>query len=220
MLPVMATKDRAVDRGWRDAARHLQVVATELREARLSAGLSQSHVGRAVGISRAGVSRIERALAPNVPLGRLDAMAAVVGLQLSVRLYPKGRPLRDEGQLALLERLRRRLAPHLTWRTETPVPIAGDLRAWDASIDGPGWRVFIDAETRVRDCQALERRTALKARDTGTERVILLIGDTRSNRAILSSVGGFLIADAVPGRTILAALESGHDPGGSGVVLL
>jgi transcriptional regulator with XRE-family HTH domain len=220
MLPVMATKDRAVDRGWRDAARHLQVIATELREARLAAGLSQSKVGRAVGISHAGVSRIERALTPNVPLGRIDAMAAVVGLHLSVRLYPAGRPLRDESQLALLERLRRRLAPGLAWRRETPVPIAGDMRAWDASIDGRGWTAFIDAETRIRDVQALERRTALKARDTGTDRVILLIADTRSNRAILNSVGGSLIVDALPGRTIMAALEAGHDPGGSGVVLL
>lgn len=216
----MATTDRAVDRGWRDAARHLQTIATELREARLAAGLSQSHVGRAVGISHAGVSRIERAVAPNVPLGRLDAMAAVVGLQLSVRLYPAGRPVRDEGQLALLERLRRRLAPELAWRTETPVPISGDMRAWDASIDGPGWKVFVDAETRIRDVQALERRTALKARDTGTDRVILLIGDTRSNRSILGSLVGSLIEGALSGRTILAALEAGRDPGGSGVVLL
>jgi len=189
-------------------------------KARLAAGLSQSHVGRTVGISHAGVSRIERALAPSVPLGRLDAMAAVVGLQLSVRLYPAGRPVRDAGQLALLERLRLRLAPNLTWRAETPVPIPGDMRAWDASIDGPGWTAFVDAETRIRDVQALERRTALKARDTGTDRVILLIADTRSNRAILSSVGGSLIADALPGRTILAALEAGRDPGGSGILLL
>jgi transcriptional regulator with XRE-family HTH domain len=220
MLRLMATKDRAVDRGWRDAARHLQMLGSELREARLAAGLSQSRVAHAVGISHPGVSRIERALAPNVPLGRLDAFAAVVGLQLSVRLYLAGRPLRDEGQLALLDRLKRRLGPGLSWRTETPVPTVGDLRAWGASIDGPGWTVFVDAETRIRDVQALDRRTALKRRDTGTDRVILLIADTRSNRAILASLGGSLVHEALPGRTILAALESGRDPGGSGVVLL
>jgi transcriptional regulator with XRE-family HTH domain len=216
----MATKDRAVDRGRRDAARHLQMLGTELREARLAAGLSQSHVGRAVGISHPGVSRIERALAPRTPLGRLDEIAAVLGLRLSVRVYPAGRPLRDEGQLRLLDRLKRRLGRGLAWRTETPVSIAGDLRAWDASIAGPDWTVFVDAETRIRDVQALERRTALKSRDTGTDRVILLIADTRANRTILASLGSSLIQDAIPGRTILAALESGRDPGGSGVVLL
>ena len=216
----MATKDRALDRGRRDAARHLQTLGTELREARLAAGLSQSHVSHAVGISHPGVSRIERALAPNTSLRRLDEIAAVLGQQLSVRLYPVGRPLRDEGQLGLLDRLKRRLGPGLSWRTETPLPTAGDLRAWDASIDGPDWTVFVDAETRIRDVQALERRTALKRRDTGTDRVILLIADTRSNRTILASLGGSLVQDAIPGRTILEALESGRDPAASGVVLL
>lgn len=157
----MATKDRAVDRGRRDADRQLRLVAGELREARLAAGLSQCHVGRAVGISHAGVSS---------------------------------------------------LPPLLSWRTETPIPIVGDLRAWDASIDGPGWTVFVDAETRIRDVQALERRTALKRRDTATDRVILLIADTRSNRAILASLAVSLIEGALPGRPILSALEAGRDP--------
>jgi transcriptional regulator with XRE-family HTH domain len=220
MLSVMATKDRAGDRGRREAARHLQSIATELREARLVAGLSQSHVGSAAGISHAGVSRIELALAPNVPLSRIDAMAAILGLRLSVRLYPAGRPLRDAGQLALLDRLRIRLGPGLTWRNEAPIPIAGDLRAWDASISGVGWTAFVDAETRIRDVQALQRRTALKRRDTETDRVILLVADTRSNRAILASVSGSLVEGAIPGRTMLANLEAGRDPGGCGVLLL
>ena len=96
----------------------------------------------------------------------------------------------------------------------------GDIRAWDASIGGPGWTVFIDAETRIRDVQALQRRTALKRRDTGTERVILLIADTRANRTVLRSLGGPLVAESLPGRGILAALRAGRDPGGSGVILL
>lgn len=216
----MATKDRAVDRGRRDAAVHLQVVGRELREARLAAGLSQAKVGRAVGISHAGVSRLERALAPNVPLERIDTIAAVLGMRLSVRLFPAGLPLRDAGQLALLERLRARLGPGLEWRTEAPVPIAGDLRAWDAAISGPGWTMFVDAETRIRDVQALQRRAALKTRDTGTVRVMLLVADTRTNRALLASLSESLIPEALPGRTILADLAAGRDPGGSGVVLL
>lgn len=220
MLPAMATKDRAVDRGRRHAARHLQTIATEIREARLAAGLSQSDVGRAIGISHAAVSRIERALAPNVPLQRLDTIAAVLGLQLSVRFYPAGRPLRDAGQLALLERLRAHLPPGLSWQTETPIPLAGDLRAWDASIGGTGWTAYVDAETRIRDVQALERRTALKRRDTRTDRVILLIADTRSNRVILASLRGSLIENALPGTDLMAALQAGRDPGGSGIVLL
>src|SRR5688572_22572737 len=153
----MATSERAVDRGRRDAARHMQDIGRELREARLAAGLSQAKVGKAVGVSHSTISRIESALARDVPLIRLDLVAAVVGLRLSVRAFPMGRAVRDEAQLALVARLRTELHPSLAWRTEVPIPIVGDLRAWDASIGGPGWTVYVDAETRIRDVQALER---------------------------------------------------------------
>ena len=76
-----------------------------------------------------------------------------------------------------------------------------DQRAWDAVIttvaqagDGRPRRCLIgvEAETRLRDLQALQRRLALKRRDGGVDRVILLVADTRSNRAIL------LGADSLP----------------------
>lgn len=216
----MATKDRPADRGRRDAATHIHLVGHELREARIAAGLSQENVARAVGSSHAAISRMERGLTPNVPLARIDLVAAVVGMRLSIRLFPAGQPLRDAGQLALLERFRRHLAPGLTWRTEVPIPLPSDLRAWDASVGGAGWMVFVDAETRIRDVQALERRTALKRRDTGTDRVVLLIADSRSNRAVLRSLGAPLVENAMPGSVILTALGAGRDPLGSGVVLL
>lgn len=209
-----------MDRGRRDAAIHLQELGRELREARVAAGLSQAAVARAAGISHASLSRIERGVAPSLPLTRLDVLAAVLGNRLSVRLYPAGLPLRDAGQLRLLERLRTNLSPALAWRTEVPIPIPGDFRAWDASLGGSSWTAFVDAETRIRDVQALERRTALKRRDTGTDRVILLIADTRANRAVLRSLGGPLVDGALPGSVILAALRAGRDPGGSGVILL
>lgn len=216
----MATKERAADRGRRDAALHLQELGRELREARVAAGLSQTIVARAAGISHASLSRVERGVAPTLALARLDVLAAVLGHRLSVRLYPVGLPLRDAGQIRLLERLRSCLPSTLAWRTEVPIPTPGDFRAWDASIGGSGWKAFVDAETRIRDVQALERRTALKRRDTRTDRVILLIADTRANRAVLRSLGGPLVDGALPGHAILAALRAGRDPGGSGVVLL
>jgi transcriptional regulator with XRE-family HTH domain len=216
----MPPRERPVDRGKRDAQRHLRDIGSELREARLGAGLSQHAVGNAVGISHSAVSRIEAAAAPTVALARLDQMAAVLGLRLSVRAYPVGRPVRDDAQLALLGRLRSMLHPTLRWRTETPIPIDGDLRAWDASIAGPGWTVYVDAETRIRDTQALERRTLLKQRDTGTDRVLLVVADTRSNRAILRSLPSSLIGATINGSTALAALQSGRDPGGCAVVML
>jgi hypothetical protein len=103
---------------------------------------------------------------------------------------------------------------------EVPIPREGDLRAWDASISGPGWTAYVDAETRIRDAQALERRTNLKRRDTMTDRVILLLADTRSNRAVVRALGMPIVDDAIDGRVILARLAAGADPEGSGVVLL
>jgi transcriptional regulator with XRE-family HTH domain len=216
----MTTRERRADRGSREAADQLRAIGRELREARHAANLSQAAVGRAAGLSHPVISRIERGTEPNVTLRRLCEVASVLGLRLSARLYPVGNPIRDAGQIALLERLRARLHGSLTWRTEVALPIAGDLRAWDASIGGMDWVAFVDAETRIRDVQALERRTSLKRRDTGTDRVILLIANTRANRAVMGLVGSPLIADALDGRGILAALTAGRDPGGSGVVLL
>jgi hypothetical protein len=91
---------------------------------------------------------------------------------LAARAYPIGGGIRNVAQLELLARLRTRVAKQFTWRTEVPMPIEGDLRAWDAALFGPAIRVGIDAETRLRDIQAVDRRVMLKlpvaySRDAG-----------------------------------------------------
>jgi transcriptional regulator with XRE-family HTH domain len=216
----MPTHERASDRGRREAGRLVAEIGAELREARLAAGVSQAAVGKAAGVSHAAVSRIERGASPYVPLRRLAVVASVVGLRLSVRAYPAGPSLRDRAQLRLLDRFRAVLHPALNWRTEVPLPIEGDLRAWDAAVEGTGWVAYVDAETRIRDAQALERRIAVKRRDTRTDRVIVLLADTRTNRLILRSVGSPLVDGAIPGPAIIEALRAGRDPGASGVVLI
>jgi hypothetical protein len=104
-----------------------------------------------------------------------------------------------------------------------PLPIPGDLRAWDAEVRPPDatWRVRVEGETRISDGQALERRLALKMRDGGEGHTLLLIADTRANRNALRSLRP-LLHERLPldGRAMLAALRSGRDPGGSGVVIL
>ena len=111
----------------------------------------------------------------------MSAYCAVVGLDLSIRTYPAGDPIRDRAQLALLERLRARLHPTLRWRTEVPLPIEGDLRAWDAEIRPArlplAW-ARVEAETRIADGQALERKLALKLPATPGGHLILLVADT------------------------------------------
>ena len=151
----MVTRDRRADRGHRDARRRLAAIGDELREARLSAGLSQREVAAAVGISHAEISRVELAQSPRVAYERLAAIGAALGLDVSIRAFPAGEPVRDAAQLALLSRLRGRLAHSLRWRTEVPLQLDGDRRAWDAEIRGADWRAVVDAESRLRDVQAM-----------------------------------------------------------------
>jgi transcriptional regulator with XRE-family HTH domain len=199
-------------------------VVEDGRLARTGAGLSQAEIGRAIGVSHARIGRLERGDVSYPDLGLLGAYCAVLGLDLSIRAYPAGDPIRDQAQLALLERFRRRLHPTLRWRTEVPLPIDGDLRAWDAEIRGrqaEPWRARVEAETRLNDGQALERRLALKLRDDPDGHLILLVSDTRSNRAALRSLGVGLRERLPLGtRHVLAALAAGQDPGGSGIVVM
>jgi transcriptional regulator with XRE-family HTH domain len=193
----------------------------ELRQARLGHDLSQSTTAAAVGISQSSWGRIERGEAPGVSLVDLARALAIVGLSLQVRAYPEGSALRDSAHLGLLEGLRRCLGPGCTWRTEVPLPNPGDRRAWDALIGLAGIRIGVEAETRVRDAQELQRRLSAKRRDGGVDHVILLLSDTRHNRAFLRAAGpGFRADFPVDGRAALRRLATASDPGGSAIILL
>ena len=101
-----------------------------------------------------------------------------------------------------------------------PLAIPGDRRAWDGEVGGIGWRLPVDAETRIRDVQALSRRAALKRRDDGNPTVLLLVADTRHNRRVLRLVADDLAAAfLLPGVAVLAALRAGVAPSASAIVL-
>jgi transcriptional regulator with XRE-family HTH domain len=201
--------------------RALQDMGEELRRARVAAGLSQTAAGLAAGMSHTSVSRIEHGRAGAVSVEDLFRLGAVLGLDLSLRAYPGPQPIRDAAHLLLLERFRCRLAPGLGWQTEVPLPNLHDRRAWDAVVSGAGPLIGVEAETRLRDAQAVARRIALKQRDSGIERAVLLLSASRTNREVLRAIGRSLDGSfPVPGARILDALARGDDPGGSGIVLL
>ena len=192
--------------------------------ARVGAGLSLRDVAAASGASHQQLARFERGDLERVSIAELGAWCAIVGLDLSIRAYPAGDPIRDRAQLALLERFRARLHPSLRWRTEVPLPIERDLRAWDADIRGTvpaPWRARVEAETKLADLQALERRLQLKIRDDPVGHVVLLVSETRSNRqAIRLLKDGLRETLPLDARDMLAALGTGRDPGASGIVVL
>lgn len=223
----MATRERAVDRGARSAASDIARAGVELRQARASSGLALREVGRAAGLSASQLSRIERAMAPSVTVRQLARIGAVVGLDVRIRLYPGPDPLRDAGQIRLMDRLRARLHPSLGFRTEVALPSPGDHRAWDGRISGlrpvgdSGSVLPAEAETRVTDAQALFRRLESKRRDGGVGTVLLVVADTRSNRAA-AAAARTAVAESfpVPARHALSALASGAHPGGSALIFL
>lgn len=188
--------------------------------ARVGHGLTQGSVGGATGMSRAEVSRIERGQVRTVSILHMARLLSVVGLELSARSYPTGAPLRDRAHLALIGRFRQLVAGTLSWRLEVPVASSGDLRAWDAMIGKGADRVGIEAETRLTDLQAIERRIALKCRDSGVRQAILLLADTRANRLTVRSYEAS-IRGAFPlsGRDALRALRDGDLPAASALVL-
>ena len=217
----MPARPRAIDVAAERARATRAEIGRGLRQARLDRDLSLAEIGRSVGISAPQASRIERGLARTVSVEQLARMAAVVGLDLAVRLYPGGAPIRDAAHAALLDRLRQRLHPALRFATEVPLPVRGDPRAWDAAIRGNGWMRPVEAETRPRDLQALERRVSLKLRDAGLEDVLLLLLDSEHNRRFVRLNRDSLAARfSVPGSRALELLAAGVEPPGSAVVLL
>jgi transcriptional regulator with XRE-family HTH domain len=196
-------------------------IGREHHDARVNRGLSQAAVARAVGISRSQVGRVERAEVPLVPLSNLARLMSVVGLELSVRAYPAGPPIRDAAHRALLDRFRARVGPRVSWRFEVPIEAAGDLRAWDAVAVVPDASIAVEAETRPRDIQELQRRIAAKLRDDGrVTSVVLLLADTRHNRNLIRDHGAALRALLpLSAGAVLAALAEGRSPDGSGLVL-
>ena len=178
-------------------------------------------LGAIARLSIAELSRIQRGLSPRVAYETLAEIGAALALDVALRAFPNGQPVRDAAQLALLGRLRAVLPSSTRLRIEVPLGIPGDLRAWDGAIDGIGWWRPVEAESRLRDVQAVQRRTRLKCRDAGVSDVILLVADTRHNRHVLRTHADTL-AELFPcrPREVLTALRAGRAPTGSGILIL
>ena len=160
----MSTVERLAARGERRGRRILGAFAEEFRDAWIELGLSQAAIAAAARLSRARYCRVESAGIPSLSILEAARVAAVLGLDLSARLYPGGQPLRDEASVRRLGRIAAHVARPLRMRLEVPLPPQPDrteLRAWDAEIRGAGERTTLELEMRLRDAQAVERRIAL-----------------------------------------------------------
>ncbi|HEX2469170.1 MAG TPA: helix-turn-helix transcriptional regulator [Candidatus Limnocylindrales bacterium] len=216
----MPTWETLAQRAARRTEFLLRRVGQELRVVRIAAGLSTRQVGWLVGVSHTQILRIEAGLAPHVDIELLSRLATVVGCELSMGIHPVGAPVRDKAHIALLGRFAARLHPSIRWRTEVPIPLPGDLRSADGVATTDRLGAIVEAETRLGDVQAAERRLRSKQRDLGLPRAILLVADTRHNRQVINEVADLRHAFPMGTRHCLAALGRGDDPGGDCLIIL
>jgi transcriptional regulator with XRE-family HTH domain len=216
----MSAVMRVLDEALRREARLRRELGDELRQARFIAGLSQRQVAGALGCSAATISRVEHARVANLTVIHLSRHAAIVGLGLRANVFPFGSPIRDAGQLRVINRLEPHVRSPFTWMLEMPVD-RGDLRAFDAGAIRPGCRVAFEVWSRVRDVQAQARASERKRLDARVDRLILVFGDTWANRQAVRDAGDALRrAFPMTSRRILGALRNGRDPGQDGIVFI
>lgn len=217
----MASRDSPRERALERATADVRRIVAEVRSARRAAGLSIREAAASVGMDPSSFARLERMQIEHPSVDQLALACASVGLELATRAYLISEPARDAGHLRLLARFRLQLAASLPWATEVPLPMRGDLRALDGWTRADDLGVGVEAETRLGDVQALQRRALLKKRDAELDRLVLLVADTRSNRLVLDAHRE-LLRGAFPldTRQILGALRAGHAPSADGIVIL
>lgn len=219
----MPSREGADAQAAREARERVDRVVGEIRRARIDTGITQEALARRVAVSRARLGRIERHTELEVPAHLLVRMARVVGLDLPLRTYPGPDPTLDAPQRRLLQRLALVLGTGWRYSTEVPLPIVGDKRAWDSVWTHRKTRlvIYVEAETRVGDIQALLRRLGLKRRDGEATRMMLVVADTRHNRAVVRAAAAELAATfPADVRDALAALREGRDPAADVLLLV
>jgi transcriptional regulator with XRE-family HTH domain len=219
----MPSGERNFDRSARRAARLRVTIGQEIRDARLAAGISQNVVARAARVSQPKISRLEAGSLTTASIDTLVMVADAVGLDLSVRAYPGRAPTRDAAHARKLSAFLGHVARPLTYSTEVALPHRDGVpeqRAWDAMVFAPDGDTGVELEMRLYDMQSQMRRLLLKWRDSGAERLLLLINDTRPNRNVLRTFPEYLV-DLPRLRTsqVHAFLERGERPD-SGYVLI
>jgi len=218
-------RNRIVDIG-RARARYLRIfMGKELRIARVSGGLTQQRAAARAGVSQAFVSLVERGLrTPSWEVG--CRLAAAVGCELSLRLYPaEGVGLRDSGQMELAEAIA--AAAHPRWRLRLEDPVGdGSRRAVDIGLDHPEELGVMELEGGLADFQgqyriAALKRDAISARADRPVRLIIGVPDTAMIRRVLGTHAE-LIRRALPvsSRAIWRALRNGTPIGGDGILLI
>ncbi len=72
----------------------------------------------------------------------------------------------------------------------------------------------------ITDEQLLTRELMSKKADARLDRIILLVNDSRRNRAAVAAADGLRRALPLGTRAVLSALGSGREPGDDGIAII
>lgn len=189
---------------------------------RQAAGLSQSAVASVIGCSRQLIGLVEAGQV-QVGIGLLAAYCAAVGLDLSLKAFDGGSPLRDAGQLPVLGRFVTSITPG-AWQIESEVPVLADVRdrrAFDLVLRRPQAVVAVEGISHFSDGQDQVRRTVLKQQAAGIPIAVIVFADTRHNR-LAARIAAPTLEPAFPlgPREVMRALRAGEVPAANGIVFI
>ena len=206
----------------RRASAQLTAVVGDCVARRHAAGLSQSQVASVIGCSRQLVSLMERGQV-QVGIGLLAAYGAAVGLDLSLKAFDGGSPLRDAGQLPVLGRFEESIMPG-GWSIDSEVPVLEDprdRRAFDLVLRRPLAVVAVEGISHLGDSQDQVRRIVLKQQAAAIPIAVIVFADTRHNRAAAQIAAPTLEpAFPLPPRAVMRALRAGELPAANGIVFI
>jgi transcriptional regulator with XRE-family HTH domain len=221
----VAFRRRAVDAG-RERARYLRGrFGTELRAARIAAGLTQSLMAGRAGVSQSFASAVERGTR-GATLDVACRLVAAVGCELRMRLYPAdGVSLRDSGQIGLAQGIIARA--HSSWHARMEVPISpADRRAADLVLEGSDEILHVEIERSVVDLQAQLRSANLKRDQLATRydrpiRLIIAVPERATTRRIVRQLDPLLKRTfRIGSRKITQAICYGGAVGGDGFLFV
>jgi transcriptional regulator with XRE-family HTH domain len=197
----------------------------ELQIAREDSNVSLAQLASETGSSASALSRLERLELEDVGVVRLSEIASALGYEISLGLHPVGDPLRDRAQLAIGRRFDAVLGPAWKVLNEVLLSEPGDRRSWDKVVQlvgpEPPYAIGADIESRIRDVQALVRRTRERESDRRVQAILLVLADSTTNRRLIGQLVENL-GDAYrsPMRELRQSLKRGEPLPGSGVILV
>lgn len=181
---------RAINDGDRQLRRTCTRFGEEIRAIRLRSGVSQAALGRAIGVTRSVICRMEQGATDVSPRIRARA-AAVLGADVRIAIYPSGTPLiHDAAHARIVESVI--AAADRRWQAtvESPVPGPG-RRSTDIRLDLTSMTVLLEIETRVHGLESIirecsDKRVAVMEASPRDHRVhvVLVLPATAHHRAL------------------------------------